>query len=55
VRAQSGLINKPDNQQPIDMRCHFCSQCCDPLLRSDFLSPAKRHRRYACSQHDTIP
>jgi hypothetical protein len=25
VRAQSGLINKPDNQQPIDMRCHFCS------------------------------
>lgn len=55
VRDRSGSINKPIKHQPTDMRCHFCSQCCDPLLRSNFLSPAQRHRRYAHTQHDTIP
>ncbi len=55
VRDRSGSINKPKKYQPTDMRCHFCSQCCDPLLRSDFLPPAQRHRRYARTQHDPIP
>lgn len=54
-RDRSDSINKPKSHQPTDMRCHFCSQCCDPLLRSDFLSPAQRHRRHAHTQHDTIP
>ena len=55
VRDRSGLINKPNRHQPTDMRCHFCCQCCDPLLRSDFLPPKQRHRRYAHTQHDTSP
>lgn len=55
VRDRSDSINKPQTNQPTDMRCHFCNQCCDPLLRSDFLSPAQRHRRYAHTPHDTIP
>lgn len=55
VRDQSDSINKPNKHQPTDMRCHFCNQCCDPLLRSDFLPPAQRHRRYSNTQHDTIP
>jgi hypothetical protein len=54
-RDRSDSINKPNKHQPTDMRCHFCSQCCDPLLRSDFLRPAQRHRCYAPTQHDTIP
>jgi len=55
VRDRSDSINKPQTHQPTDMRCHFCSQCCDPLLRSDFLPPAQRHRRFAYTQHNTIP
>ena len=55
VRDRSDSINEPNTHQPTDMRCHFCSRCCDPLLRSDFLPPAQRHRRYAHTQHDTIP
>jgi hypothetical protein len=55
VHDQPGSINKPNKHQPTDMRCHICSQCCDPLLRSDFLPADQRHRRYAHTQHDTIP
>lgn len=55
VRDQSVSINAPSKHQPTDMRCRFCRQCCDSLLRSDFLPPAQRHRRYAHTQHDTIP
>ena len=55
VRDRSDSFNKPQTHQPTDMRCHFCSQCCDPLLRSDFLPPAQRHRRFAYTQHNTIP
>ena len=55
VCDRSESVNKPQQHQPADMRCHFCNQYCDPLLRSDFLSPAQRHRHYAHTQHDTIP
>jgi len=55
VRHPSSSRNESIKHQPTDMRCHVCGQCCDPLLRSDFLPPDQRHRRYAKSQHDTIP
>ena len=48
-------INRPISHQATDIRCHICAHCCDPLLRSDFLAPGQRHRRYAHTQHDTIP
>lgn len=54
-RDRSGCINQSLEHQPTTMHCHFCGQCCDPLLRSDFLPPDQRHRRYANTQHDTIP
>jgi hypothetical protein len=55
VRLPLSSVHEPIKQQPTDMRCHVCSQYCDPLLRSDFLRAGQRHRRYANSQHDTIP
>ena len=55
VRDRSGSINKPRKHQTTDIHCHFCGQCCDPLLRSDFLSPVQRHRRYGRTQHDPNP
>lgn len=55
VLDQFGSNYEPSKRQPTDMRCYHCRQCCDPLLRSDFLPFAQRHPRYATTQHDTIP
>lgn len=47
--------HQPLKQQPTDRCCNFCSQCCDLLLRSDFLPPDQRHQRFAYIRQDTIP
>ncbi len=54
-RDRFNCVNRPISQQSTDIRCNLCGDCCDPLLRSDFLAPGQRHRRYAHPQHDTIP
>lgn len=55
VRYPMSSAHKPLKQQPTDRCCNFCSQCCDLLLRSDFLPPDQRHQRYAHIRQDTIP
>ena len=55
VRCPMSSAHKPPQQQPTDRYCHFCNQCCDLLLRSDFLPPDQRHQRFAHTRRDTIP
>lgn len=55
VRHPVSSGRKPLKQQPTDMHCNFCSQHCDPLLRSDFLPPDQRHRRNINIRQNTIP
>ena len=51
----SGASPAHNRYQPTNMRCHYCGQCCDPLLRADFLPVPQRRPRYATDPNDTIP